>query len=83
MKRATLGSNRAMWFMLTPYLVLLVSFGIIPVVMAVFEVPHESRTNPDGGWDAFKIVLSDFRLLPAVINVLGFIAFMYPSLSCS
>lgn len=78
MKRATLGSNRAMWLMLTPYLVLLVTFGIIPVVMAVFEVPHESRTNPDGGWDAFKIVLSDFRLLPAVINVLGFIAIYVP-----
>jgi multiple sugar transport system permease protein len=71
-------NNFAMWVMFTPYLFLLISFGLIPVIMAFFEVPHESRTNPDGGYDAFKIVLQDFRFLPAVGNVLGFMAIFVP-----
>ncbi len=65
--------------MFSPYLFLLVSFGLIPIIMAVLEVPHESRVNPDGGWDAFIIVLQDFRFLPAVKNVLGFMAIFVPT----
>jgi len=72
-------NNLAMWVMFSPYLFLLVAFGLIPVVMAVLEVPHESRVNPDGGWDAFKIVLQDFRFLPAVGHVLGFMAIFVPT----
>lgn len=67
-----------MWVMFAPYLFLLLAFGVIPVIMAILEVPHESRTNPDGGWDAFKIVLQDFRFLPAVGHVLGFMAIFVP-----
>ena len=72
-------NNLAMWVMFSPYLFLLISFGLIPIVMAVLEVPHESRVNPDGGWDAFKIVLQDFRFLPAVGHVLGFMAIFVPT----
>lgn len=68
-----------MWVMFSPYLLLLIAFGLIPIVMAVLEVPHESRVNPDGGWDAFKIVLQDFRFLPAVGHVLGFMAIFVPT----
>ena len=68
-----------MWIMFSPYLFLLISFGLIPIIMAVLEVPHESRVNPDGGWDAFKIVLQDFRFLPAVGHVLGFMAIFVPT----
>lgn len=71
-------SNLAMWVMFSPYLFLLISFGLIPIIMAFLEVPHESRVNPDGGWDAFKIVLQDFRFLPAVGHVLGFMAIFVP-----
>jgi multiple sugar transport system permease protein len=71
-------NNFAMWVMFSPYLFLLVSFGLIPIIMAILEVPHESRVNPDGGWDAFAIVLQDFRFLPAVKNVLGFMAIFVP-----
>jgi multiple sugar transport system permease protein len=71
-------NNLAMWVMFSPYLFLLISFGLIPIIMAVLEVPHESRVNPDGGWDAFKIVLQDFRFLPAVGHVLGFMAIFVP-----
>jgi multiple sugar transport system permease protein len=72
-------NNFAMWVMFSPYLFLLVAFGLIPVIMAIVEVPHESRVNPDGGWDAFYIVLQDFRFLPAVRNVLGFMAIFVPT----
>jgi multiple sugar transport system permease protein len=65
--------------MFSPYLFLLISFGLIPIIMALLEVPHESRVNPDGGWDAFTIVLQDFRFLPAVRNVLGFMAIFVPT----
>ncbi len=65
--------------MFSPYLFLLIAFGLIPVIMAILEVPHESRVNPDGGWDAFKIVLQDFRFLPAVGHVLGFMAIFVPT----
>lgn len=71
-------SNLAMYLMLAPYMGLLILFGVVPIIMAVFEVPHESRVNPDGGWDAFKIVLQDFRFLPALKNVLGFMAIYVP-----
>ena len=73
-----LGSNIAMYLMLAPYMSLLILFGVIPIIMAILEVPHESRVNPDGGWDAFKIVLQDFRFLPALKNVLGFMAIFVP-----
>lgn len=76
--RVKSNSNFAMWVMFSPYLFLLIAFGIIPVFMALAEVPHESRTNPDGGWDAFNIVLHDFRFLPAVQHVLGFMAIFVP-----
>ena len=72
-------NNLAMWIMFSPYLFLLISFGLIPIIMAILEVPHESRVNPDGGWDAFVSVLQDFRFLPAVKNVLGFMAIFVPT----
>jgi multiple sugar transport system permease protein len=72
-------NNLAMWVMFTPYLLLLFAFGLVPIIMAILEVPHESRVNPDGGWDAFKIVLQDFRFLPAVGHVLGFMAIFVPT----
>jgi multiple sugar transport system permease protein len=77
-KRIKSNSNFAMWVMFSPYLFLLVSFGIIPVFMALKEVPAPSRTNRDGGWDAFNIVLHDFRFLPAVEHVLTFMAIFVP-----
>jgi len=78
-KSSKKSNNFAMWVMFTPYLLLLIAFGLIPIIMAVLEVPHESRVNPDGGWDAFKIVLQDFRFLPAVGHVLGFMAIFVPT----
>ena len=70
--------NILMKLMLAPYLFLLIAFGLVPLLMAVREVPGESLTNPDGGWDAFKIVVQDFRFPQAVKNVLGFMAIYVP-----
>jgi len=78
-KQAKNKNNFAMWVMFSPYLFLLISFGLVPIIMAFLEVPHESRVNPDGGWDAFVIVLQDFRFLPAVRHVLGFMAIFVPT----
>ena len=70
--------NTAMYLMLAPYMAFLIGFGLIPIVMAVFEVPQKSLTNQNGGWDAFKIVVHDFRFMPAARHVLGFMAIFVP-----
>ena len=70
--------NLLMMAMLAPYLFLLLAFGILPLIMAFFEVPGESLANPDGGWDAFRIVLQDFRFPAALKNVAGFMAYFVP-----
>jgi len=71
-------TSLAMYLMLAPYVGLLIMFGIVPVIMAIREVPAPSRVNADGGWDAFKIVSQDFRFLPAIQHVLQFMAVFVP-----
>lgn len=68
----------AMYVMVLPYFLLLVLWGILPIVLGILEVPHKSRANPDGGWDAFKIVIQDFRFVPALKHVLEFMAIFVP-----
>ena len=77
-KASRQGTSISMYLMLLPYLILLVMFGIVPVIMAIREVPAPSRVNPDGGWDAFKIVSQDFRFIPAIEHVLQFMAVFVP-----
>jgi multiple sugar transport system permease protein len=67
-----------MILMLSPYLLLLFFFGVLPFIMAIFNVPSKSPSNPNGGWGVFKIVLKDFRLVPAMWHVLGFMALFVP-----
>lgn len=70
--------NTLMIAMLAPYLFLLIAFGLVPLIMAIREVPDVSLTNQDGGWDAFLIVIHDFRFSEAVKHVLGFMAIFVP-----
>lgn len=77
MKNKSRGSL-AMYMMVLPYLFLLLIWGIVPIFLAFLEVPHKSRANPDGGWDAFKIIIQDFRFLPALEHVLQFMAIFVP-----
>lgn len=78
-KKTNFRGSFAMYLMVLPYVLLLFMWGILPIFMAFLEVPHESRANPDGGWDAFKIVVQDFRFVPALIHVLQFMAIFVPS----
>jgi multiple sugar transport system permease protein len=71
-------SNTAMWIMLSPYLFLLISLGIIPVIMAIVEIPTKARNNRNGGWGVISKVIHDFRLLPAAEHMLGFVAIFVP-----
>ncbi len=71
-------NNGAMYLMLSPYLLLLFCFGLLPAIMGVFEVPKPSMANANGGWDAFNIVVNDFRFAPAFRHVLGFMAIFVP-----
>jgi len=64
--------------MLAPYLLLLVFLGVVPLIMAFFEIPAKSLTNPNGGFDAFWIVLHDFRFATAAKHVGGFMLIFVP-----
>lgn len=71
-------NHTLMYVMLAPYLLFLIFFGLIPLVMAFFEIPAKSLSNPNGGWDAFNIVLHDFRFASATKHVAGFMAIFVP-----
>jgi multiple sugar transport system permease protein len=67
------------WVMFAPYLLLLVIFGVVPIVLA-FEsslAPHPFL-NPDGGLDNYLIVFQDFRFMPALLNVALFLVIYLP-----
>jgi multiple sugar transport system permease protein len=70
----------ASWVMFSPYLVLLVTFGIAPVVLAFQSSFGNSIANPDGGIDNYWLVLTDFRFLPALRNVAVFLALYLPAM---
>ena len=64
--------------MFAPYLVLLIAFGIVPVVMAFFTALKPSLANPAGGFLNYLLVIQDFRFLPALTNVATFLAIYVP-----
>jgi multiple sugar transport system permease protein len=70
--------NLLMILMLSPYLLLLFLFGILPLIMAAINVPTKTPSNPTGGWKVIKIIFKDFRLIPAAEHVLGFMAIFVP-----
>ncbi|GAA5202750.1 sugar ABC transporter permease [Microbacterium jejuense] len=64
--------------MLAPYLILLIAFGVVPVVMAFFTALKPSMANPAGGFLNYLLVLQDFRFLPALTNVATFLVIYVP-----
>ena len=70
--------NLLMILMLSPYLLLLFLFGVLPLIMAAINVPTKTPSNPTGGWKVIKIIFKDFRLVPAAEHVLGFMAIFVP-----
>jgi len=64
--------------MFAPYLILLIAFGIVPVVMAFFTALKPSMANPAGGFLNYLVVIQDFRFLPALRNVATFLLIYVP-----
>lgn len=78
--RAKLMGQLNGFLMFLPYLVLLVTFAIVPIVMAANVSMETSMTNPDGLFGNYLFVLQDFRFLPAVINVSLFLLIYLPAM---
>lgn len=75
--KATKKSLLAGAIMFTPYLVLLVAFGVVPIVVSATTSVKATPINPDGG--ILKLnVLQDFRFLPALVNVGIFLLLYVP-----
>lgn len=68
------------WVMFSPYLFLLVAFGLVPIIVAFQSSMGISMANPDGGLDNYLIVVKDFRFLPALKNVGIFLAIYLPAM---
>ena len=66
------------WVMFSPYLFLLVAFGLVPILLSFQSSLGTSMTNPDGGLDNYLLVLKDFRFLPALKNVGIFLLIYLP-----
>jgi multiple sugar transport system permease protein len=68
----------ASWVMFSPYLFLLIAFGLAPIILSFQSSLGTSMANPDGGLDNYLLVLKDFRFLPALKNVAIFLAIYLP-----
>lgn len=66
--------------MFAPYLVLLVAFGLVPILVAAVTSFEPSVLNPGGGPLNYLLALQDFRFLPALINVGIFLALYVPAM---
>ncbi len=64
--------------MFAPYFILLIAFGLVPVVLAFFTALKPSLANPAGGFQNYLLVLQDFRFLPALTNVATFLVIYVP-----
>jgi multiple sugar transport system permease protein len=64
--------------MIFPYVVFMFFCGIIPIGYGILEVRNPSWVNMDGGYETFLKVLQDFRVGPAILNVLFLLALFVP-----
>lgn len=66
--------------MISPYLVLLIAFGIVPIVLAGVTSMEPSVINPGGGPLNYLQAIQDFRFLPALGNVGIFLLLYVPTM---
>jgi len=64
--------------MIAPYLVLLIAFGVIPIVVAGITSVEPSIINQGGGPLNYLQAIQDFRFLPALIDVGIFLLLYVP-----
>lgn len=64
--------------MIFPYLAFMFFCGIIPIGYGILEVRNPSWVNMDGGFETFIKVLQDFRVGPAIINILFLLGTFVP-----
>jgi multiple sugar transport system permease protein len=74
---------RGGWLLLSPYLVLLLIAGVIPILYALVTSLQRSPTplQPEGGFggiDSFVTVVSDFRFLQTFINIFSVLIVWLP-----
>lgn len=78
--RSSRKSRFAGTIMIAPYLVLLIAFGVVPIIVAGVTSLEASITNPGGGPLNYIQALQDFRFLPALANVGIFLLLYVPSM---
>lgn len=66
--------------MISPYLVLLIAFGIVPIALAGVTSMEPSVINPGGGPLNYLQAIQDFRFLPALGNVGIFLLLYVPAM---
>lgn len=64
--------------MFAPYFILLILFGIVPIIIAAVTSFKPSRMNPGGGIANYLTVIQDFRFLGALGNVALFVVIYVP-----
>ncbi|WP_439593791.1 carbohydrate ABC transporter permease [Microbacterium sp.] len=73
-------ANRVGYIFITPYLVLLAAFGLIPIAYSLYLAFTDGDTGGFVGLDNINAVHDDFRYIPAVQNVLFFlVVWLVPS----
>lgn len=77
-QRAALRRNLTGWSFSAAYVLFLVAFGLIPVIYAIYESLHLALVPGQWSLNNYVSVITDFRFLPAVVNVLTFMVIWIP-----
>lgn len=76
--RTTLRRNATGWLFSTPYVVLLVAFGLIPAGFAAYESLHTAAAPAKVSTGNYALIFHDFRFWPAIGNVVTFMVIWIP-----
>jgi multiple sugar transport system permease protein len=66
------------WAFSAPYLVFLIAFGLGPAIFAIVESLQPALTPGQFSLANYAAIFRDFRFLPAVVNILTFMAIWIP-----
>ena len=80
-RSARRGRGALGYLLSAPYVLLLVCFGIVPTLYAVYLSVVDGSGNFIGAWN-FSLVLTDYRFLPALVHVASYLAIWLPFMIC-